>query len=139
MDTYKTNARFGTSNKFSRELNSMYTGDCSDTDFGAVITLLGQLDEFPDYFVVLSDMEFNCGSTMSKEKVMQKLKANNVNTKIVWWNFCSRATTAPELDEYGNIFLSGYNPMLLKYLESGFDGKKFLPRLLEEYAKNIKE
>ena len=135
----KTTARFGTSNKFSRELNSMYTGDCSDTDFGAVITLLGQLDEFPDYFVVLSDMEFNRGSTMSKERVMQKLKANNVDTKIVWWNFNARATTAPELDEYGNIFLSGYNPMLLKYLESGFDGKKFLSKLLEEYAKNIKE
>lgn len=136
---YKATARFGTSNKFSRELNSMYTGDCSNTDFGAVITLLGQLDEFPDYFVVLSDMEFDCGSNMSKEKVMQKFRANDVDTKIIWWNFNARATTAPELDEYGNIFLSGYNPMLLKYLESGFDGKKFLSKLLEEYAKNIKE
>lgn len=133
------NDRFGTSNKFSRELNSMYTGDCSNTDFGAVISLLGQLDEFPDYFVVLSDMEFDCGSNMSKEKVMQKFKANDVGTKIIWWNFNARATTTPELDEYGNIFLSGYNPMLLKYLESGFDGKKFLSKLLEEYAKNIKE
>ena len=132
-------AQFGTSNKFSRELNSMYTGDCSNTDFGAVISLLGQLDEFPDYFVVLSDMEFDYGSNVSKEKVMQKFKANDVDTKIIWWNFNARATTAPELDEYGNIFLSGYNPMLLKYLESGFDGKKFLSKLLEEYAKNIKE
>lgn len=136
---HKIGARYGTSNKFSRELNSMYTGDCSNTDFGKVITLLGQLDEFPDYFVVLSDMEFDCGSNMSKEKVMQKFKANDVDTKIIWWNFNARATTAPELDEYGNIFLSGYNPMLLKYLESGFDGKKFLSKLLEEYAKNIKE
>ena len=136
---YRARAQFGTSNKFSRELNSMYTGDCSNTDFGAVITLLGQLDEFPDYFVVLSDMEFDRGSNMSKEKVMQKFNANDVDTKIIWWNFNARATTAPELDEYGNIFLSGYNPMLLKYLESGFDGKKFLSKLLREYAKNIKE
>lgn len=136
---YRTSAKFGTSNKFSRELNSMYTGDCSNTDFGAVITLLGELDEFPDYFVVLSDMEFDCGSNMSKEKVMQKFKANDVDTKIIWWNFNARSTTAPELDEYGNIFLSGYSPMLLKYLESGFDGKKFLSKLLQEYAKNIKE
>lgn len=136
---YKSNGIFGTSNKFSRELNSMHTGDCSNTDFGAVITLLGELDEFPDYFVVLSDMEFDCGSSMSKERVMQKFKDNNVDTKIIWWNFNSRATTSPELDEYGNIFLSGYSPMLLKYLESGFDGKKFLSKLLEEYAKNIKE
>lgn len=136
---YRFDSKFGSSNKFSRELNSMYTGDCSNTDFGKVITLLGQLDEFPDYFVVLSDMEFDCGSNMSKEKVMQKFKANDVDTKIIWWNFSARATTTPELDEYGNIFLSGYNPMLLKYLESGFDGKKFLSKLLEEYAKNIKK
>lgn len=132
-------ARFGTANKFSRELNSMYTGDFSNTDFGKVITLLGQLDEFPDYFVILSDMEFDAGSNMSKEQVMQKFKANDVETKIVWWNLNARATTSPELDEYGNIFLSGYNPMLLKYLESGFDGKKFLEKLLEEYRKNIAE
>ena len=137
---YKISARFGTSNKFSRELNSMYTGDCSNTDFGAVITLLGQLDEFPDYFVVLSDMEFDCGSNMSKEKVMQKFKANDVDTKIIWWNVSNgRSKTVPETDEYGNIFMSGYNPYLLKYLSCSFDGKKFLSKLLEEYAKNIKE
>ena len=134
---HKTNARFGTSNKFSRELNSMYTGDCSNTDFGKVITLLGQLDEFPDYFVVLSDCEFDMGSSMSKEHTMQLFKSKGVKTKIIWWSFNSRNTTVPELDEYGNIYLSGYSPMLLKYLEAGFDGKKFLEKLLEEYSKNI--
>ena len=128
---------YGISNKFSRELNSLYTGDCSNTDFGAVITLLGKLDEYPDYFVVLSDMEFDSVSSMSKERTMQLFKSKGVKTKIIWWNFNSRNTTSPELDEYGNIFLSGYSPMLLKYLESGFDGKKFLVKLLEEYKKNI--
>ena len=52
-------------------------------------------------------------------------------------NFNSRATTSPEIDSDGNIFLSGYNPMLLKFLEAGFDGKKFLAKLLDEYSKNI--
>lgn len=129
--------QFGNSNKFSRELNSMYTGDCSNTDFGAVIRLLSGLNEFPEYFVVLSDMEFDWGSNASKTNVMEIFKKRGVKTKIVWWNFNSRATTSPELDEYGNIFLSGYNPMLLKYLEAGFDGKKFLNKLLSEYQKNI--
>jgi hypothetical protein len=53
----------------------------------------------------------------------------------VWWNFNTRATTTPETDDYGNIFFSGYNPMLLKFLKVEFDGTKFLDTLLDEYAK----
>lgn len=60
-----------------------------------------------------------------------------INTKIVWWNFNARNTTAPETDEYGNIFFSGYNPMLLKFLKVEFDGKRFLKELLDEYEKAI--
>lgn len=130
---------FNNSNKFSREINSMYTGDCSNTDFGAVIKLLSNLDEYPEYFVVLSDMEFDEGSSMSKNEVMNLFKNKGIKTKIIWWNFNGRNTTVPETDEYGNIYLSGYNPMLLKYLEAGFDGNAFLDKLLEEYAKNIKK
>ena len=58
-------------------------------------------------------------------------------TKIVWWNFNSRNTTIPEMDEMGNIYLSGYSPMLLKYLEVGFDGEAFLNKLLKEYKKAL--
>nr|DAU15619.1 MAG TPA: protein of unknown function (DUF2828) [Caudoviricetes sp.] len=131
--------RFGNNNKFSRELNSMYTGDCTNTNFGAVIELLGKLNEFPDYFVVLSDMEFDYGSSMKKDQVMQLFKDRGIKTKIVWWNFNSRNTTAPEMDNYGNIYMSGYSPMLLKYLQAGFDGKQFLYKLLDEYKKNIEK
>ena len=41
------------------------------------------------------------------------------------------------LENILNVRQSGYNPMLLKFLESGFDGKKFLERLLEDYADSI--
>ena len=131
--------RFGNNNKFSRELNSMFTGDCTNTDFGAVIELLGKLNEFPDYFVVLSDMEFDYGSSMKKDQVMKLFKDKGIKTKIVWWNFNSRNTTAPEMDNCGNIYMSGYSPMLLKYLQAGFDGKQFLYKLLDEYKKNIEK
>lgn len=124
---------------FSKELNSMYTGDCTNTDFGAVIKLLSGLEEFPDYFVVLSDMEFDEGSNQSKEEVMNLFESSGIETKIIWWNFNGRSTTVPELDSKGNVYMSGYSPMLLKYLESGFDGSKFLNKLLEEYKKNIEE
>ena len=117
----------------------MYTGDCTNTNFGAVMDLLLGLDKenVPEYLVVLSDMEFDGGSSMSKERTMSYFKRLGVNTKIIWWNFNSRNTTCPETDKYGNIFLSGYNPMLLKFLENGFNAEAFLDKLLQEYKKSI--
>lgn len=126
-----------TGENYDEEIRSMYTGDCSNTDFGAVMNILKELKEFPDYLVVLSDMEFDYGSHQSKEQLQAIWKANNCNTKIVWWNFNNRHKTVPETDEFGNIYISGYSPMLLKFLECGFDGEQFLNKLLEEYKKQI--
>lgn len=128
---------FGNSNKYSRELNSMYTGEVANTDFGKVMKLLEGLNELPDYLVVLSDMEFDAGSCQSKKGLQKLWKEKGYTTKIVWWNFNDRNKTVPETDEMGNVYISGYSPMLLKYLESGFDGKKYLDKLLSEYLKNI--
>ena len=42
--------------QYKREIASMYTGDCSNTDFGKVMELLSHLDgDMPEYLVVLSD------------------------------------------------------------------------------------
>lgn len=128
---------FGKSNKYSRELNSMYTGDCSNTDFGKVMKLLERLEDMPEYLVVLSDMEFDRGSNQSKNELQMLWKEKGYTTKIVWWNFNTRNKTVPETDEMGNIYISGYSPMLLKFLEAGFNGEKFLDKLLTEYSKNI--
>ena len=70
---------------------------------------------------------------------MKLFKDRGIKTKIVWWNFNSRNTTAPEMDNCGNIYMSGYSPMLLKYLQAGFNGKQFLYKLLDEYKKNIEK
>ncbi len=126
--------------QYQREIDSMYTGDCSNTDFGAVMRLLSNLKgNMPEYLVVLSDMEFDSGSHTSKEETMRLFKENGYNTKIIWWNLNSRNITVPEMDNHGNIYISGYNPMLLKYLAAGFDGEAFLNNLLREYAKAIGE
>ena len=130
-------AIFGTSNKYSRELNSMYTGDCANTDFGKVMKLLEGLGNLPEYLVVLSDMEFDAGSNQSKATLQRLWKENGYTTKIVWWSFNSRNKTVPETDEMGNIYISGYSPMLLKFLETGFNGEKFLNKLLMEYEKKL--
>lgn len=125
---------------YEREIASMYTGDCSNTDFGKVMQLLSNLGgKMPEYLVVLSDMEFDQGSSMSKDRTMELFRQKGYTTKIVWWNLNSRHTTAPEMDNSGNIFLSGYNPMLLKFLQAGFDAKAFLHTLLQEYAKSVEK
>lgn len=125
-------------NSYIDEIRSMYTGDCSNTNFKAVMDILKGLNNFPEYLIVLSDMEFDVGSKQSKDELEALWKENNCKTKIVWWNFNSRNKTVPEIDENGNIYMSGYSPMMLKYLECGFNGEQFLDKLLKEYEEKVK-
>ena len=124
-------------NNYNEEIKSMYTGDCSNTDLKKVMNLFKKLEEKPEYLVILSDMEFDEGSSTSKNKLMKYWKEQGYNTKIVWWNFNDRHKTVPEIDEYGNIYMSGYSPQLLQFLESNFNGEKFLNNLLKNYKLNI--
>ena len=129
--------------QYCHELRSMHTGDCSNTDFGRVMQILSGLKtEFPDYLVVLSDMEFDSGGNWENKQLLKKWANNGIKTKMVWWNLNPRHTTTPETisfrkDELGSIFLSGYNPQLLKFMETGFDAEAFLTKLLNEYKKAI--
>lgn len=119
------------------QYKSMYTGDCSNTDFGKVMKILQGLKKYPEYIIVLSDMEFDQGSYQSKKATMKLFKENGANTKIVWWNFNDRNKTIPEFDEYGNIYLSGYNIQMLKLLENKFDMTTYVDKILEQYKKDI--
>ena len=119
------------------QYKSMYTGDCSNTDFGKVMELLKGLKKYPEYLIVLSDMEFDCGSMQSKEKTMKIFKEYGAETKIIWWNLNDRNKTVPEFDEYGNIYLSGYNIQMLKLLENKFDMTTYIDKILEKYKKDI--
>ena len=135
---YYTPVMCNTSSQYGREIDSMYTGDCSNTDFGRVMQLLSHLDtNLPEYLIVLSDMEFDCGSSMSKDATMQLFKSKGYPTRIIWWNLNSRNITCPEMDNDGNIFISGYNPLMLKFLKAGFNAEEFLNNLIEEYKKAI--
>ena len=119
----------------------MYTGDCSHTNFAAVMNLLrGLKTEFPEYLIVLSDMEFDWGGNEANRRTMNEWRRNGINTKLVWWNFNGRNTTSPQAiktDANGNIFISGYDPTMLKFLSCEFDAEKFISKLLTEYAKTI--
>lgn len=113
--------------------------DWTNTDFGKVMKLLSKIDEnLPDFLLVLSDMEFDLGSNQSKDKAMKILKKYNPDLKIIWWNFNLWNITTPETDKYGNIFLSGYNPIMLKYLQAGFNGIEFIETLVIKYKEKMK-
>ena len=125
-------------NGYLDEITKLHTGDCTNTDLAKVMHLLTTLKEksitnYPQFLVILSDMEFDRGSRTSIEEFNTINRQLGTNTKIVWWNLNSRNTTSPEMDESGNIFISGYNPMILKFLEVQFDAKAFLNKLIEEY------
>ena len=114
--------------------------DVSNTNFGNVMETLSKVTEdLPDFLLVLSDMQFDMGSSMSKDEAMKVLLKRNPKLRIIWWNFNSDNTTFPETDKYGNIFLSGYNPTLLKYLEVGFDGQKLIDNIIENYKSKMKD
>lgn len=121
------------------QYNSMFTGDCSNTDFAKVMKLLSKLETYPEYIVVISDMEFDCGSKQSKDETMKIFDYYGANTKIIWWNLNDRNKTVPELDEYGNIFVSGYNLQLLKLLENKFNMTTYLDKILKDYCKKIEK
>lgn len=124
-------------NTLQEKYRSMYTGDCSNTDFGRVMELLRGLKKYPEYLIVLSDMEFDRGSNQSKEETMKIFKEHGAETKIIWWNLNDRNKTVPEFDEYGNIFLSGYNMQILRLLENNFDMESYIDKILEKYKKDI--
>ena len=113
--------------------------DVTNTDFGKVMDLLSRVTEdLPDYLLVLSDMQFDEGSSLSKSEAMKVLQKRNPNLRIIWWNFNTRRVTFPETDKYGNIFLGGYNPTLLKFLEAGFNGQELIDNIVNEYKEKMK-
>lgn len=126
-----------TGEDYNEEIQNLYTGDVSHTNFAAVMELFKNMDETPEWLVVLSDMEFDIGSHQNKVSLQNLWKSRGYTTKIVWWNFNARNKTVPEFDDMGNVFISGYSPQILKFLEVGFDGERFLNKLLDEYKNKL--
>ena len=124
-------------NTMKQKYASMYTGDCTNTDFKKVMDLLQGLKKYPEFLIVLSDMEFDEGSYQSKKNTMQIFKEHGANTKIIWWNLNNRNKTVPEFDEYGNIYLSGYNLQIMKLLENKMNMETYIETILKKYIKDV--
>lgn len=128
-------------NNYSSDMKILNSfNDITRTNFGKVMELLSKITEdLPDYLLVLSDMQFDSGSSNSKDEAMRILQKRNPNLRIIWWNFNKNKSTFPETDKYGNIFLGGYNPLLLKFLEVGFNGQELIDNIVNEYKEKMKD
>lgn len=124
---------------FLDKLENMKRADWGmNTDLGAVADLLLKLEgNMPDWIIIMSDMQFDRGSTCKITNLIDSWRARGIQTKIVWWNLSTIKATTPQMVAGGSIFMSGLSPMLLKYLSVGFNAEIFLDTLLEEYKKNI--
>lgn len=117
------------------QYQSMHTGDCTNTNLVRVFEILKGLKHYPDFVIVLSDMEFDLGSRTSKQEWADLAKWNGANTRLIWWNFNGRNRTSPEMDEYGNFYVSGDDLSSLMMIPGVIDMEEYIDRILEEYAK----
>ena len=117
------------------QYQSMYTGDCTNTDLARVFNILKGLHSYPDYVIILSDMEFDEGSATSKEEWVKLAKANGAHTQLIWWNFNARNRTTPEMDEYGNFYMSGSALGSLTLIPGVIDMEEYIDSVLRDYAK----
>lgn len=86
-------------------------------------------NEMPTMILVLSDMEFNCGSVRGmQDKTAQEMisklyeDAGYTMPKLVYWNIQSRNNNNPvQFDESGTALVSGFSPALLTNLLGGKD------------------
>lgn len=131
-----------TGNTFREKMCNISRADWDmNTDLSKVMEMLKGLQatggDFPQWLVIISDMNFDKGSNKSMKELMKIWHRKGWPTKIIWWNVSAINAVCPEKVDDGNIFMSGYSPMLLKYLQAGFDAYKFLESLINGYAAKI--
>lgn len=120
--------------------------DCSNTDIEKVFDLLLNTaithkipqNELPQKILIISDMEFDCATTIScgysygHDDVMSRYRTlfETIKNKwihtgytmpgIIFWNVNSRTQTIPvQANECGVILVSGYSPNTVKMIISG--------------------
>lgn len=73
-------------------------------------------EDMPDYFVVLSDMQFNQSNNnpISFDTKLKFEKLGLVCPKLIWWNLSQHSANTPvTFDQEGNAYVSGFSPSVL--------------------------
>ena len=119
-----------------------------NTNFYSAMNLILQkaiiTGKCPDTLFVFSDMQFDiaCGNTTYQHDVIEKmfLERGFNMPKMVYWNLSGKAGSLPAtLDSNGTIFISGFNPNLIKTVLNGksFNPVDIINDIIEPYRFNI--
>lgn len=120
--------------------------EISDTNIEATFNLILNTalennltqEELPNNVLVISDMEFNEASPMTRKKLFvylqEKFEKNGYKLpKLIFWNVCSRTKTIPLVEnDMGIILVSGFSVNTLKMVISNeLDPYKALIEVLD--------
>lgn len=113
------------------KLQSIYTGDCSNTNLQSVFNLILTRaktckvvkEDMPKQLLIISDMQFDAGrfGMTNYEEIKKKYQEAGYDLpKLVWWNVESRSDQTPvTVDDKNNLLLSGCSPAVLKVALGG--------------------
>ena len=76
-------------------------------------------EDMPDYFVVLSDMQFNQSNNnpISFDTKLKFEKLGLVCPKLIWWNLSQHSANTPVIfDQEGNAYVSGFSTSVMTAL-----------------------
>lgn len=126
---------FDPKKSLKEKLETIYTGDCSNTNLQSVFELIlnraeacqVKPEDMPKVLIIVSDMEFDgCHNefgydTSNIQAIREKYKNCGYDMpKLVWWNVDSRNTQTPAtIDDENNILLSGCSPAVLQTALNG--------------------
>lgn len=126
---------FDPNKSLKEKLETIYTGDFSNTNLQSVFELIlnraeacqVKPEDMPKVLIIVSDMEFDgCHNefgykTSNIQAIREKYKNCGYDMpKLVWWNVDSRNTQTPiTTDDENNILLSGCSPAVLRVALNG--------------------
>mgnify|MGYP003071207443 CR=1 FL=1 len=108
--------------------------DCTNTDIYKVFKLILDVaikneyapEQLPKNIVIVSDMEFDAGTTTRDYKTLfetiqvEYLLHGYDLPRLVFWNVCSRTGTIPlKINKNGVCLVSGFNPTIMDMVLSG--------------------
>lgn len=127
------------------KLNSIYTGDCSNTNLQSVFDLIlaravnqnVKKEDMPKTLLIMSDMEFDAtrfGYT-NYETIREKYKKAGYDLpRLVWWNIDSRNNQTPvTVNDEDNLLLSGASPATLRIaLDGNYDIIEAINKIIDQ-------
>lgn len=133
-------------NNLVEKIESIYTGDCSNTNLQAAFDLiLGKAiyaqvpkEDMPKQLIIISDMEFDSVSSNNQtnyEAIKSKYKKAGYDLpQLIWWNVESRSNQTPiTVNDKNCLLLSGCSPAVMQVALGGsYDFMEAIDKIINQ-------